>query len=93
MTGVQTCALPICELFIPLGDLIDFTEELSRLEKEKLKFISELELAQSKLSNPGFVAKAPQKLVDSEKEKIEKYNALINDIDNRIVEMKDLING
>lgn len=85
--------MPSCELFIPLGDLIDFTEELSRLEKEKLKFISELKLAQSKLSNPGFVAKAPQKLVDAEKEKIEKYNALISDIDNRIVEMKDLING
>ena len=55
-----------------MGDLVDETQELERKEKkvEELKF--EIQRSEKMLSNAGFVAKAPAKLVEAEKEKLEK---------------------
>lgn len=80
--------LESCEIFVPLGDLIDFEKELVKLQKEAEKINFEIELASSKLNNPKFVEKAPQKLVDAEKEKIEKYKNMLEDIQNRILDTK-----
>ena len=62
----------ICNIFLPMGDLVDETQELERKEKkvEELKF--EIQRSEKMLSNAGFVAKAPAKLVEAEKEKLEK---------------------
>ena len=58
------------EIFIPMSDLVDFEKELIRLNKEKEKLESEISRAESKLSNQGFVAKAPESLIAVEKEKL-----------------------
>ncbi|WP_456405289.1 valine--tRNA ligase [Thiolapillus sp.] len=59
------------KLLIPLADLIDKDAELARLEKELGKLKSELERAEKKLSNPGFTDKAPEAVVQKEREKLE----------------------
>ena len=63
------------EAFIPLGDLVDVEKERARLEKELAVFEGEIERAAKKLANPGFVNKAPQKVVDEEKQKLAGYEA------------------
>ena len=57
------------EVMIPLAELIDKDKEMARLTKEKEFLLKELDLVRSKLSNKGFVEKAPEKLVLAEKEK------------------------
>src|SRR5699024_3552489 len=59
MSSVVTGA----ELFLPLEGLIDFDKEIARLEKELEKWTKEVERVQKKLSNQGFVAKAPEAVV------------------------------
>jgi valyl-tRNA synthetase len=66
------------ELFMPLLDLVDKEKELERLNKEKKKLEGEVERIDKKLSNEGFVSKAPQAVIDGEKEKREKYQEMLN---------------
>ena len=49
------------EIFIPLDDLVDFNAEYDRLTKEKKKLEGEVKRVAGKLSNEGFLAKAPEK--------------------------------
>ena len=67
---------PIAEVFIPMGELVDAEAEIKRLEKELENVESEILRAEGKLNNRGFVEKAPAKLIEAEKEKLEKYVAL-----------------
>ncbi|MBQ7923610.1 MAG: valine--tRNA ligase [Clostridia bacterium] len=60
-------------IYIPLADMIDFAAELKRLEGEMKTVESEIARAQAKLANEGFIARAPQQVVDGEKAKLEKY--------------------
>jgi len=68
------------EVFIPLDELVDKEKELDRLTKEKERLESEIKRVTSKLSNAGFVAKAPKKVVDEEKAKGEKYQAMLEKV-------------
>ena len=61
------------ELFIPLGELVDMNQEIERLKKELANVEKELARANGKLSNSGFVDKAPKALIDAEKAKVDKY--------------------
>ena len=58
------------EIYIPLGDLVDFEQETARLQKELKNIENEIRRSEGMLSNPGFVAKAPEALVESEKKKL-----------------------
>ena len=60
------------QLYMPMGDLIDFAAERARLEKEKAKVEDDIEFVMKKLNNPKFVDKAPEKVVAVEREKAEK---------------------
>lgn len=77
------------KIIIPLNDLIDYSKELERLEKELNTAKSELKRAESKLNNEGFLKGAPEALVEKEKEKVEKYSHLIDDINNSISSIKE----
>ena len=77
------------KIIIPLNDLIDYSKELERLEKELNTAKSELKRAESKLKNEGFLKGAPEALVEKEKEKVEKYSHLIDDINNSISSIKE----
>ena len=62
----------------------------NRMLKKELKDAqSEMKRAQGKLNNKGFVEKAPQKLVDEEKAKIEKYSQIIKKIEENIGQIKN----
>ena len=60
-------------IHIPLGDLVDFEAERARLKKELDAMDSEIKRAEGKLSNEGFVSRAPAAVVEAEKAKLEKY--------------------
>ena len=61
------------ELFIPLGELVDFDKEIERLEKELNTINNEIARASGKLANAKFLEKAPKNLVDAEREKLNKF--------------------
>ncbi len=61
------------EVYLPLEGLINFEEEIERLKAELKKWESEVERVQKKLSNQGFVAKAPEAVVVAEKAKEQDY--------------------
>ena len=60
------------QLYMPMGDLIDFAAERARLEKEKAKVEDDIAFVMKKLDNPNFVSKAPEKVVAVEREKADK---------------------
>ena len=72
---------PGAQAYMPLGELIDFEKERARLEKEKAKVESDIAFVMKKLGNPGFVEKAPEKVVAAEQEKVAKYRELLEKIE------------
>ena len=60
------------QIYMPMGDLIDFAAERARLEKEKAKVEDDIAFVMKKLDNPNFVSKAPEKVVAVEREKADK---------------------
>ena len=61
-------------LFIPMDELVDFKAELERLQKEKAGVLKEIAFVSGKLNNEKFVAKAPEALVNEQREKLARYN-------------------
>ena len=72
------------EIFIPLDDLVDFNAEYDRLTKEKKKLEGEVKRVAGKLSNEGFLAKAPEKVINEEKEKQAKYKEMLAKVEERL---------
>jgi len=72
------------EIYISLDELIDFKAELERLEKEEERLQKELELVETKLSNESFISKAPEKVVNAEKEKKHKYHDMMQKVSERL---------
>ena len=60
------------QIYMPMGDLIDFEAERARLGKEKSKVEADIDFVMKKLNNPKFVDKAPETVVAAEREKAEK---------------------
>lgn len=74
---VMSAVIGAVELFIPLDDLLDYKAEFERLTKEKARLEGEVKRVVGKLSNQGFVAKAPEKVINEEKEKQAKYEDML----------------
>ncbi len=72
------------KIFIPLDELVDFEKEKERLTKEKAKLESEIKRVNGKLSNQGFLAKAPESLVNEEKAKKEKFEEMMKSVLERL---------
>jgi len=83
-----TAVVPGAEIFIPLEDLVDIKKELERLEKEKENLEKELDRVNGKLSNEGFISKAPAKVIDEERAKKEKYSRMYEKVLARIASLK-----
>ncbi len=81
---------PAAEILIPLGDLVDASKEIARLEKEKAAVLAEIGRAKGMLTNPGYLAKAPAKLVEATKEKLESSRQMLSSLDRRMEEMRSL---
>ena len=72
------------EIYIPLEDLVDYNAEYERLAKEKKRLEGEVKRAEGKLSNQGFVSKAPEKVINEEKEKLAKYKEMLEKVSARL---------
>ncbi|MBQ9010123.1 MAG: valine--tRNA ligase [Clostridia bacterium] len=83
-----SCVSEAAEVFIPLGDLVDFEKEIARLEKERDSVAGEIARSEGKLGNPGFTSKAPAKLVEQEKEKLQVNRDKLSKLESRIEELK-----
>ncbi|MEE1025625.1 MAG: hypothetical protein U0L55_01275 [Acutalibacteraceae bacterium] len=68
---------------------MDFSKELERLEKELAKANEDKEFFEKKLNNPGFVAKAPEKVVAAQKEQLAK---VLEKIENLLAGIEDIKN-
>ncbi len=83
-TGIDANAVsivvPEAEIYLPLEELVDREKEIERLMAEKKKLEGEIKRVEGKLNNPGFVSKAPAKVVEEEKEKGEKYKAMLEKV-------------
>ena len=86
--AVQIVA-PKANIYIPLGDLVDFAKERARLNKEREKCLSEIDRVTKKLANEGFVAKAPAQLIESEKAKKVKLEEQLKGIDEAIAKLPE----
>lgn len=74
-TQAATAVVHGIEIYLPLKGLIDLDKEIARLEKELTKMEGEIKRIEGKLTNEGFVAKAPAEVIEKEKEKLVKYQA------------------
>ena len=83
-----TIILPKVKVYIPMDELIDKNEELQRLKKSLETAEKEFKLASSKLSNEGFMSKAPQNVVDNVKKTYETYKEKIESLKSAIEELK-----
>lgn len=80
--------VPGATVYLPLEDLVDFEQELERLTKEEEKLIKEIARAKGMLSNEKFLSKAPEKKVQEEKEKLEKYTQMLEQVKERMAGLK-----
>lgn len=87
---VMSAVVDGAEVFIPLDDIMDYEAEYDRLVKEKKKLEGEVKRVLGKLSNQGFISKAPEKVINEEKEKQAKYEEMLAKVTERlsIVEKK-----
>lgn len=72
------------ELYMPIENLVDIEEEKKRLEEEQTKLKAEVARCEKMLSNSGFVNKAPEKKIQEEKDKLEKYREMLKKVEERL---------
>ena len=90
---VMSAVINGAEIYIPLDDLVDYSAELSRLTKEEKRLQGEVARVKGKLSNQGFVSKAPEKVINEEKEKMAKYEDMLAKVEARLKLVKEKVNG
>jgi valyl-tRNA synthetase len=76
------------EILLPLDELVDKEKELERLTKEKAKLEGEIKRVEGKLSNKGFTDKAPASVVEEERQKGEKYKAMLEKVLESLAKMQ-----
>ncbi|MDT0774445.1 valine--tRNA ligase [Staphylococcus pseudintermedius] len=84
----MTTVVAAGEVILPIEGLIDMDKELERLEKDLQKWQKELDRVNKKLSNENFVNKAPEHVINEEKEKQVKYQEKYDGVKVRIEQLK-----
>lgn len=77
-----------CDIFIPLEGLIDLNVERTRIEKEITRISSSLEGVRKKLSNEGFVAKAPADVIERERTKMNDWEKSLEKLKEILADLK-----
>ena len=83
-----TVATHNATLYLPLAELVDIQQELERIAKEKTKAEENLARIEKKLQNESFVSKAPEAVVNAEREKADKARALIAKLEESAAAMR-----
>uniref|UniRef100_UPI004055B082 valine--tRNA ligase n=1 Tax=Agathobacter sp. TaxID=2021311 RepID=UPI004055B082 len=79
--------IPGAVVYLPLEDLVDFQKEKERLMKEKEKLTKELARSKGMLSNERFLSNAKPEKVQEEKEKLAKYEQMMEQVEERLAQM------
>ena len=79
---------PAATLFIPMDELVDKAKEIDRLTGELKRLTGELARSRSMLGNERFLSKAPQAKIDEEKAKLEKYEKMFREVEERLAQLK-----
>ena len=80
--------VPDATVYVPLEELIDFAQEIERLTKEETRLLKEIARAEGMLRNEKFVSKAPEAKVKEEREKLEKYRQMKEQVSERLMSLK-----
>ncbi len=80
--------IPDAVAYIPLSDLVDLEKEKERLQKEKERLNKELARSKGMLGNERFLSKAPEAKVQEEKEKLAKYEQMMEQVTARLLALK-----
>ena len=75
-------------VYIPFDELVDINQEIERLEKEQKRLLGEVKRSTGMLSNQKFVEKAPADKIQEEKEKLVKYEQMLKQIVERLIQLK-----
>ena len=75
-------------IYLPLAELVDIDAELERIAKEKAKAEDNLKRIEAKLANESFTSRAPENVVNAEREKADKARALIAKLEESAAAMK-----
>jgi valyl-tRNA synthetase len=76
---------------VDLKDLVDFKAEEARLGKKIAKLEKEIAKSDKKLSNQGFVDKAPQEVIQKEKDKLEKGRAQVERLKDNLSRVRSFL--
>ncbi len=79
--GMVTVVTDEAKLYMPLSELVDLDKERERIEKSLKKAREDLEKINAKLSNEKFTSKAPENVVNAERERADKAKALIENLE------------
>ena len=90
LDGMVTCTTVDAKLYIPMGQLVDVAKELERIGKELEKARKNLASLEGKLSNEKFVSRAPESVVNAEREKAQKARDLIASLEQSLAAMEKL---
>ncbi len=78
--GMVTVVTGDAKLFMPMAELVDLDAERARIEKELAKAEQDIANQQRKLANESFVSRAPARVVDAERDKLQKAQALAENL-------------
>ena len=91
-TGIAQDAVSVvianATLYIPFAELVDIQQEIERLKKEEIRLSGELARVNGMLSNERFVSKAPEAKIQEEKEKLEKYTQMMEQVKIRLQQLQ-----
>ena len=80
--------IPGATLYIPFAELVDIGQEIVRLEKEEKRLQGELARVNGMLNNERFISKAPEAKIAEEREKMEKYTQMMEQVKLRLKQLK-----
>ena len=81
--------VPDATVYVPLEELIDFEQEIERLTKEQTRLGKEIARSNGMLNNEKFVSKAPEAKVQEERDKLEKYIQMKEQVEERLAGLKE----
>ena len=73
---------------MPFAELVDIGKEIERLEKEEERLNKELARVNGMLNNERFVSKAPEAKIAEEREKLEKYTQMMEQVKERLSQLR-----
>jgi len=85
--GAVSVVVSGATIYLPMASLVDSEKEKARLSKEKAKLEQEISRIDGKLSNEGFVSKAPESLIATEREKRENFVIMLAKVEVELASM------